>query len=81
MDVFNKTLHLLLIGHLTAGCRDATMSMQRVSSRLIHFVNDKSLSLVMRDAADNGQRALEILRDYYQGKGKPLIISLYTELT
>lgn len=35
----------------------------------------------MREAADDGRRALRILRDYYAGKGKPHIISLYTELT
>lgn len=50
-------------------------------AELIQFLDDKSLSLVMREAADDGQGALQILRDYYQGKGKPRIISLYTELT
>ncbi|KAM9791032.1 uncharacterized protein LOC133165345 [Syngnathus typhle] len=50
-------------------------------AELIQFLDDKSLSLVMRDAADDGRGALQILRNYYQGKGKPRIISLYTELT
>ncbi|XP_066542004.1 uncharacterized protein [Hoplias malabaricus] len=50
-------------------------------AELIQFLDDKSLSLVMREAADNGQKALKILRDYYAGKGKPRIINLYTELT
>ena len=35
----------------------------------------------MREASDNGREALGILRDHYAGKGKPRIISLYTELT
>ena len=35
----------------------------------------------MREASDNGREALRILRDHYAGKGKPGIISLYTELT
>lgn len=48
-------------------------------AELIQFLDDKSL--VMRETADNGREALKILRDYYQGKGKPRIISLYTELT
>ena len=43
--------------------------------------DDKSLSLIMRDAADNGQEALKILRAHYAGTGKSRIISLYTELT
>ena len=50
-------------------------------AELIQFLDDKSLSLVMREAPDDGRAALRILRDYYQGKGKPRIISLYTELT
>lgn len=50
-------------------------------AELIQFLDDKSLSLVMREAADDGRKALGILRNYYAGKGKPRIISLYTELT
>lgn len=50
-------------------------------AELIQFLDDKRLSLVMREAADDGRETLRILRDYYQGKGKPRIISLYTELT
>ncbi len=50
-------------------------------AELIQFLDDKSLSLVMRDAADDGRAALKILREYYAGKGKPRVINLYTELT
>lgn len=50
-------------------------------AELIQFLDDKSLSLVMRDAADDGRKALKILRDHYDSKGKPRIIALYTELT
>ena len=50
-------------------------------AELIQFLDDKSLSLVMREAADDGRGALKILRDYYAGKGKPRIVCLYTELT
>ena len=35
----------------------------------------------MREASNNRREALRILRDDYAGKGKPRIISLYTELT
>ena len=35
----------------------------------------------MREAADNGRKGRKTLRDYYAGKGKPRVISLYTELT
>ena len=50
-------------------------------AELIQFLDDRSLSLVMRDAVDDGRKALAILRNHYAGKGKPRIISLYTELT
>ena len=54
---------------------------EEVFAELIQFLDDRSLSLVMRDAADDGRKALKILRDHYAGTGKPRIISLYTELT
>ncbi|PIK36609.1 hypothetical protein BSL78_26554 [Apostichopus japonicus] len=50
-------------------------------AELIQFLDDKSLSLVMRDAADDGRKALKILREHYSNQGKPRIITLYTELT
>lgn len=50
-------------------------------AELVQLLDDKSLSLVMRDAADDGREALKILREHYAGKGKPRVISLYTELT
>ena len=50
-------------------------------AELIQFLDDKSLSLVMREAADDGSKALQILRSHYASQGKPRIIALYTELT
>lgn len=50
-------------------------------AELIQVLDDRSLSLVMRDARDDRRKALEILREHYAGKGKPRVISLYTELT
>lgn len=50
-------------------------------AELIQFLDERSLSLVMRDAVDDGRNALQILRDHYASKGKPRIITLYTELT
>ena len=35
----------------------------------------------MRDAKDDGRKALKILRYHYMGKSKPRVLSLYTELT
>lgn len=50
-------------------------------AELIQFLDDRSLSLIMREAPDNGRKALKMLREYYAGKGKPRIINLYTMLT
>ena len=46
-------------------------------AKLIQFLDDKSLALVMRDARDDGTKALKILRAHYAGTGKPRVISLY----
>ena len=48
-------------------------------AQLIQCLDDRSLSLVMRDAKDDSRKALQILRNHYMGKSKPL--ALYTELT
>ena len=36
-----------------------------VFAELIQFLDDKSLSLVIRDARDNGRKALTILKEHY----------------
>ena len=50
-------------------------------AELVQHLNDRSLSLIIREAKDDGKKASKVLREYYQGIGKPRIISLYTELT
>ena len=50
-------------------------------AEIVQFLDDRSLSLVMRDAKDDGQKALKILRQHYAGTGKPRIISMYTALS
>ncbi|XP_064100742.1 uncharacterized protein LOC135211359 [Macrobrachium nipponense] len=52
-----------------------------IFAEIVQVLDDKSLQLIMRDAVNDGRKALAILRDHYQGTGKPRIISLYTELT
>lgn len=36
---------------------------------------------MVRQVNDDERKALQVLREHYQGKGKPRIIVLYTELT
>ena len=50
-------------------------------SEIVQLLDDRSLSLVIRDANNVGRKALKILRDHYQGKSKPRVISWYTQLT
>ena len=52
--------------------------MREAYNELIQFLDDKSLSLIVREASDNEREALRILRDHYADKEKPRIISLYT---
>ena len=48
-------------------------------AELVQCLDDRSLSLVMHDARDDGRKALEILRQLYQGKGKPRVIVLSSD--
>ena len=50
-------------------------------AQLIQCLDDRSLSLVVRYAKDEGRKALQILRNHYMGKSKPRVLALYTELT
>ncbi|KAK3876711.1 hypothetical protein Pcinc_018523 [Petrolisthes cinctipes] len=53
----------------------------RVYAELVQLLDDTSLSLVIREAKDDGKKAIKILREYYMETSKPRILSLYTELT
>ena len=70
-----------ILGKNLNGDETDTERNEEAYNELIQFLDDKSLPLIMREASDNGKEALRILRDHYAGKGKPRIISLYTELT
>ena len=50
-------------------------------AELVQCLDNKSLSLVMRDARRDGRKALKILREHYAGKDKPRVVSLYCELS
>ena len=53
----------------------------RVFAELVQKLDAKSLSLVIRDANNDGKKVLEILLGHYLGKSHPRIIAMYTELT
>lgn len=63
------------------GAEDSEEKNVEAYVELIQLLDDKSLSLVMRYAADSGREALKILRDYNAGKEKHRVIILYTKLT
>ena len=48
-------------------------------AELIQFLDETSLGLVMREAAGNGRKALEILRTHYAGKGKTRVVTLWID--
>ena len=52
-----------------------------VFAELVQCLDDRSINLIIRDARDNGRKALEILSLHYRPKGKARVITLYTELT
>ena len=52
-----------------------------VYAELIQLLDDRSLSLIIRDASEDGRKALHILREHYMSKGKPRIVTLWTELS
>ena len=65
-----------ILGKNLNGDETDTERNEEAYNELIQFLDDKSLSLIMRETSDNGREALRILRDHYVGKGKPRIISL-----
>ena len=71
-----KKLKSMILPNSTAA---DTEKNQVAFAEMIQFLDDVSLSLVMRDAKE--REALAILRRHYRGKGKQRIICLYTELT
>ena len=54
---------------------------EKCFAQLVQFLDDRSLSLVMRDARDDGRKAMKILRQHYTGAGQPRIISLWNALS
>ena len=50
-------------------------------AELIQFLDERSLTLVLREANDDGRKAWKILKEHYASGSKPRIITLYTQLT
>ena len=70
----------ILSVNLTGKYRDNEKN-EETYAELVQFLDDKRLSLIMREAADNGRKVFNILRGHFEGKGKQRVISLYTQLT
>ena len=52
-----------------------------VFAELIQLIDDRSLSLIINDCANDGKKALKTLRKHYMSNSKSRVIGLYTELT
>ena len=50
-------------------------------AELVQCLDERSTALVMRDAQDNGRKALTILRNHYAGHGKPRVLSMFRKLS
>ena len=50
-------------------------------AELVRCLDDRSLGLIMRDAKNDGRKAMQLLRTHYAGSGKARIIMLYNQLT
>ena len=50
-------------------------------AELVQVLDEKSLLLVMTDAANDGRKALSILRQHFASTEKPRVLTLYEELT
>ena len=50
-------------------------------AELVQCLDDRSLSLIIREAKDKGRKAFKVLREHYQGNGKPRVTALYTGRT
>ena len=74
-----KTVILPAENHLAAAVSNDKK--KEAYSELILLLDERSQNLIMRDAKDDGRKALEILRQHYAGHGKQRIISLYITLT
>ena len=72
-----KDLKSVLIS--TEDTVDATQN-EKAYAELIQFLDDTSHQLVMRDAKNDGRKALQTLRTHYSGKGKTRLLALYTDL-
>ena len=44
-------------------------------------IDDRSLSMILRDAKNEGRKSLQILRTHYLSTSETRVIGLYTELT
>ena len=67
--------------HVLVGTEEITADEnENAYSELIQFLDERSISLIMRDARDDGRKAFSILRQHYAGSGKPRVIALYTQL-
>ena len=79
-----QKLHKVILPVSEGGTPEADLDAEKNAeafAELVQCLDDRSLSLVLRDARDKGREALKILREHYLSKRKPRIIALYTELT
>ena len=49
-------------------------------AELVQCLEDRSLAPVIREAKDDGRKALQVLREHYQGKRRTLLVHIVLSL-
>ena len=77
-------IHAVILPEAEGGVADDALDEDKNAeafATLVQCLDDRSLSLIIRDARNDGRKALRILREHYLSQGKPRVIALYNELT
>ncbi len=76
-----KKLHEVVVKVEEVLTEDETQKNEEAYAALVQVIDDVSLSIVMRDAKNDGRAALRKLKEHYCGSGKQRILSMYSKLT
>ena len=80
----HQKLHSTILSPDEGGVATADLNAEKNAEAFAELslcIDDRSLSLVLRDAKNDGRKALKILRTHYQSSSETRVIGLYTELT
>ncbi len=80
----HQKLHSTILSPDESGVATADLNAEKNAEAFAELslcIDNRSLSLVLRDAKNDGRKALKILCMHYQSSSETRVIGLYTELT